>query len=120
LLEGHKDLIAKSTEILPSGSNRFHPTAPCFAYLEIYDSGLEGPNPPTFGLEIRILDRTGAQKEAGTLNVADYIRPGNPVVPVRLNVPIASLPPGSYLLEVKALRSPGNDSVVRTAEFQVE
>jgi VWFA-related protein len=121
LLEGHKDLIAKSTEILPSGSNRFRRSAPCFGFLEIYDSLLAGPNPPTFGLAIRILDRqTGAQKEAGTFNAADYIRPGNPVAPVLLKVPIASLSPGSYVLEVKALRSPGNDSVVRTVEFSVE
>ena len=121
LLEGHKDLIAKSTEILPSGSNRFRRSAPCFGYLEIYDPLLAGSNPPTFGLEIRILDRqTGAQKEAGTFNAADYIRLGNPVAPVLLKVPIASLSPGSYVLEVKALRSPGNDSVVRTVEFQVE
>jgi hypothetical protein len=120
LLEGHKQLIAKSVEIYGSGSNRFRRPAPCFGYLEIYDSLLAGPVPPTFGLEIRILDRTGAQKEAGTLDAADFIRPGNPVVPVRLNVPLASLPPGSYVLEVKALRSPGKDSVVRTVAFSVE
>src|ERR1035441_5742711 len=92
-----------------------------FARAMTADPLLAGSNPPTFGLEIRILDRqTGAQKEAGTFNAADYIRPGNPVAPVLLKVPIASLSPGSYVLEVKALRSPGNDSVVRTVEFQVE
>ncbi len=120
LLDGRKDLTARSLEISPSGGNRFPRSAPCFGYLEIYEPMLAGPNPPTIGLEIRILDRrTGEQKEAGTLSAADYIRPGNPVVPVLLKAPIASLPPGSYVLEVKASRSPGEDYVVRTVEFEV-
>jgi hypothetical protein len=54
------------------------------------------------------------------LDAADYIRPGNPVVPVLLKVPIASVPAGSYRLEVKAVRSPGDASVFRTVEFEVE
>jgi VWFA-related protein len=120
LLEGHKELIARSNEMVPSGSNRLHRSAPCIGYLEIYDSLLAGANPPTFDLGIRVLDRrTGEEKEAGKFNAADYIRPGNPVAPVMLKFPIASLPPGSYTLEVKAVRSPGNDSAMRTVEFQV-
>jgi VWFA-related protein len=120
LLEGHKDLIAKSNEIVPSGSNRLRRSAPCIGYLEIYDSLLAGPNPPAYDLGIRVLDRrTGEEKEAGTFKAADYIRPGNPVVPVILRFSIASLAPGAYTLEVKAVRSPGNDSVVRTAGFEV-
>ena len=121
LLEGRKELIAKSLEAVPSGGNRFHRPAPCYAYFGIHEPLLAGRNPPTLGLEMRVLDRrTGEQKEAGPVGASDYIRPGNPVVPVLLKVPVASLPPGSYALEVKAVRSPGNDSAVRTVEFQVE
>jgi VWFA-related protein len=120
MLEGHKDLIAASLEISPSGSNRFRGAAPCVGYLEINEPLLAGPNPPAINLEIRVLDRqTGEQKEARTLGTADFVRPGNPVVPVLLRAPIASLPQGSYVLEVKALRSPGEDTVVRTVEFAV-
>jgi hypothetical protein len=120
LLEGHKGLVAKSHEISPSGSNTFRGSALCFGYLEIHDPLLAGPDPPTYGVAVRVLDRrTGEQKATGSLDAADYIRPGNPVAPVLLDVPIARLPRGSYVLEVKASRSPGNDSVVRTAEFQI-
>jgi VWFA-related protein len=121
LTEGRKRLVAKSVEVSGSGNNRFHRAAPCFAYLEIYDPPLAGPNPPTVGLAMRILDQgTGEQKQAGVVSAASFIRPGNPVVPVLLSVPIAALSPGSYRLEVKASHSPGNDSVIRTVDFRVE
>jgi VWFA-related protein len=121
LMEGHKWLVAKSVEVFASGSNRFRPSAPCYAYLEIYDPALVGPNPPTLGLEMRLVDRgTGEQREAGAISAAAFIRPGNPVVPVLLSVPIAPLSPGSYRLEVKASHSPENVSVVQTVDFRVE
>ena len=50
LLEGHKDLIAKSNQIVPSGSNRLRRSGQCVAYVEIYDALLAGPNPPTLAL----------------------------------------------------------------------
>jgi hypothetical protein len=109
LLEGHKDLIAKSLEISPSGSNRFHASDPCFAYLEIYNP------PPTGGLEIRFGVHNGDErKEAGPVRTVDFARTGNSVLSVLLDVPIAPLPPGSYELSV---RVPGDDSVARTVEF---
>jgi len=120
LLEGHKDLVAQSSEISPSGGNRFHRSGPCLAYLEVYDAMLAGPNPPTFGLAVRVFDkRTGEQKAAKAVNAAAFIKPGSAVVAVLLDVPIASLSAGSYAVEIKAVRSPGGDSVVRTADFQV-
>jgi len=121
LTEGRKRLVAKSVEVSASGANRFHRSAPCYAYLEIYDPPLAAPNPPTVALAMRIVDQaTGEQKQAGTVPAATFIRPGNPVVPVLLNIPIAALSPGAYRLEVKASHSPGTDSVIRTVEFQVE
>jgi hypothetical protein len=121
LLEGHKQLVARSLEILPSGANRFPRSGSCFAYFEIYEPLLAASNPPTLGLEIRVFDRkTGEQKQTGTLNAADYIRPGAAVAPVVLSVPMASLPAGPYRLEVKVARSHGDASAIRTVEFEVE
>jgi hypothetical protein len=69
---------------------------------------------------VRVLDRrTGEEKVAGWFEAADYIRPGIPVAPVLINVPIAGLARGPYALEARVLRSPGNDSAVRTVEFQI-
>ncbi|MGD0500085.1 MAG: VWA domain-containing protein [Bryobacteraceae bacterium] len=122
LFEDHRPLVANSVEIIPSGNNRCSRAAPCLGYVEIYEPLLAGPNPPTLGIEFRIVDRqTGAPKQdSGTLSVAGAIRPGNPVVPVALPLPVSQLAPGSYRLEVKALHSAGTDSVVRSVDFDVE
>jgi len=42
------------------------------------------------------------------------------VAPVSLTVPIATLSPGAYRLEVKAMRSPGVASAIRLVDFDVE
>jgi VWFA-related protein len=120
LLEGHKDLIAKSIEVYPSGSNNFRDSEPCIGYLEIQDPLLAGPNPPSYSIGVRVLDRrTGEEKAGGWFEAADYIRPGIAVTPVLINVPIEGLARGSYALEAKVLRSPEDDSAVRTVEFQI-
>jgi VWFA-related protein len=122
LLEGRKALIARSTEIIPSGSSRFPRGGSCFAFLEIYEPLLAGKTPPKLSLQIRVLDRqTGEQKvDSGVFAVDSLIRAGEPVVPVSLTVPIASLSPGSYRLEVRVTHSSGSDSVTRSADFEVE
>ena len=121
-VQGRKPLIARSVEIIPAGSNRFQRGEPCLAFLEIYEPLLSGPNPPKLSLQIRILDRqTGERKvDSGVFGVDNLVRAGDQVVPVSLTVPIATLSPGGYRLEVKATRSPGTDSAIRLADFDVQ
>jgi VWFA-related protein len=121
-LEGRKALIARSVEIIPAGSSRFRRGEPCFAFVEIYEPLLAKPNPPKISLQIRVLDRqTGVQKvDSGVFGVDNLIRAGEQVIPVSLTVPVATLSPGGYRLEVKAMRSSGSDSVTRTVDFDVE
>ena len=47
-------------------------------------------------------------------------KPGNPVIPLGIRIPIDNLPPGSYRAEIKAMDSAGNTTKQRTAEFEVE
>src|ERR1017187_2180415 len=121
-VQGRKPLIARSVEIIPAGSNRFQRAEPCLAFLEIYEPLLSGPHPPKISLQIRVLDRqTGEQKgDSGIFGVANLMRAGDQVIPVSLTVPIATLSPGGYRLEVKAIHSPGTDPVIRLADFEVE
>ncbi len=121
-LQGRKALIARSVEVIPAGSSHFRRGEPCLAFLEIYEPLLAKPNPPKLSLQIRVLDRqTGEQKvDSGVFGVDNLVRAGDQVVPVSLTVPIASLIPGGYRLEVKAMRSPGSDSAIRLADFDVE
>jgi len=121
LLEDHRALVAGPRQIVPSGSNRFRRAEAGWAYLEVYDPPLSAANPPTVTLRIRVLDRqTGqAKQDLGAFSLANFIRRGNPVVPVAFNLPV-SLPPGAYRLEITATHSAGPDSAVRTADFDVE
>ena len=120
LLEGHKDLIAMSIQVLPSGSNNFLDSELCVGYLEIQDPLLAGPDPPAYGVELSVLNHgTGENKVFGTFDAADYIRPGKPFAPILIDVPIADLAHGFYTLTAKVLRFPENDAASRTVEFQI-
>jgi VWFA-related protein len=121
-LQGRKPLIARSVEIIPAGSSRFLRAEPCLAFLEIYEPLLSKPNPPKISLQIRVLDRqTGEQMmDSGVFGVESLVRAGNQVIPVSLTVPIATLSPGGYRLEAKAIHSSGSDSATRLADFEVE
>jgi len=47
-------------------------------------------------------------------------QPGSAVVPLGIKVPVATLNPGSYRVELRALDSVGNSAKPRTADFEVE
>ncbi len=121
LLEGRAPLVALGFQFTPTGANRFKTTDPATMYLEIYEPLLVGENPPKVGVELRLVDRkTGEQKmDSGVIEVASFVRAGNPVIAVGLKLPVASLIVGSYRAELTALDSVGK-SVVRSADFEVE
>jgi VWFA-related protein len=122
LLEDRKPLVVKGLEVTPSASNHFKKTDNAAVYVEIYEPLLLGGNPPKFGLEFKVVDRkSGAEKmDFGVTDTASAIRPGNPVVPLGLKLPLASLDPGSYRLELRAMDSANNATKFRTADFEVE
>jgi hypothetical protein len=121
LLEGRAPLVALGWQFTPTGANRFKTTDPAAMYLEIYEPLLVGENPPKVGVELRLLDRkTGEQKvDSGIVEVASFIRAGNPVIAVGLKLPVATLTAGSYRAELTASDSAGK-SVVRSADFEVD
>jgi len=122
LLEDRKPLVVKGMEVTPSASNHFKKTDHAAVYVEIYEPLLLSANPPKFGLEFKIVDRkTGAKKmDLGITDMASSLQPGNPVVPLGLKLPVDTLDPGSYRLELQAMDSTSHSSKVRTADFEVE
>jgi hypothetical protein len=121
LLEGRAPLVALGLQFTPTGANRFKTTDPATMYLEIYEPLLAGANPPQVGVQLRLVDRkTGEQKmDSGVVEVANFIRAGNPVIAVGLKLPVSTLAAGSYRAELTALDSAGK-SVARSADFEVE
>jgi hypothetical protein len=68
-----------------------------------------------------ITDRkTGKQEQdSGVVNIANFIKAGNPVIAAGLRLPVATLKPGSYTVGIKALDSAGA-AVLRSADFEVQ
>lgn len=52
---------------------------------------------------MRVLDRaTGQAKEdSGPMDAGGWMEAGNPVIPIILKLPLISLPPGGYTLELR-------------------
>jgi len=122
LVDDRKPLVVRGVQILPSASNHFKKTDNGVAYIEVYDPLLAQDKPPQLGLEFRIVDKkTGEKKlDVGVMDTQDLIKPGNPVVPVGVKLPLATLAPGTYRVDLRAEDSAGNSTNFRIAEFELE
>jgi len=109
-------LIAEGMRMVPSGSDHFKKTEAPAVYVEIYEPQ------PALGVSVtlRVLDRkTGERKlDTGVLAI-DRHSTGAPTIPVAKRIPIDSLPPGSYRLELEASDAAGK-SALRSADFEIE
>ena len=122
LLEDNKPMVVRGTQVFPSATNHFKKTDAAAAYIEVYDPLLIGDKPPQVALEYRIVNvKTGEQKlDIGFTDTKDSIRPGNPIVPVGLRLPLDTLTPGTYRVDLRAQDSLGNGTDFRSVEFDLE
>jgi VWFA-related protein len=124
LLDDRTPLVTKGVQIIPSGTNRFKPGVPIVVYLEMYEPLLVAPTPPlglVVAVQLRVLDRnTGAEKfDSGLGSVVDMFKPGNPVIPIGLQVPAGTLVAGSYRVELSGQDSMGK-SIKRSADLDLQ
>ena len=108
LSEDRTPLIAGGMELVPYGSNQFTKSEKAFFYFEVYDS-----NPAAVTGQVRILDRKTAEPrwESGPLKLNVPQQGGS--------LPINSLAPGSYQLEVTAI-DVSDKRAKRTADFEIK
>jgi VWFA-related protein len=101
-------LVAQGMQVIPTGSNQFARAEQAFFYFEVYDA-----NPASVSAQIRILDRaSGAPKwDSGLMKLSVSQQGGN--------LPLNSLAPGAYQLEVMAVNSSAK-RVTRTTDFEVK
>jgi VWFA-related protein len=120
LLEDRTPLVFQGLQISPSGSNVFKKTDPAAIYAEVYEPLLAKPNPPDVAYEMIVVDtKSGKQK----VHIGDRTpkgNTGNPVIPLAVKLPVATLGPGSYRLDLRAVDQAGNSSKTRSVEFEVE
>ncbi len=120
LLEDRTPLSVQGLEILPSASNHFKKTDTAAIYAEVYEPLLKNPNPPEVAYELIVLERKSGQEKFHVGDRTPKGKAGDPVIPLGLMLPVASLGPGSYRMQLRAVDSVGNSSKTRTADFEVE
>ncbi len=120
LLEDRTPLVTQGLQLVPSGSDQFKKTDKAAFYVEIYDSLLTSDKPPKVGIKLTVVDRKSGDKKMESSVAAADAKAGNALVPVGLKLPVDTLPPGSYRLELTAMDSAGNTSPPRTADFEVQ
>lgn len=123
LLEDRTPLIAEGFHVIPSGSSKFKKTDKAAIYFEIYEPALMDAEPPkglAVGLQIRVFDAKAAMKsDSGGFRIPLPEKGGNPQIPFAAQIPVATLDPGTYKVEVTAIDSLKN-TFVRTGIFEVQ
>jgi VWFA-related protein len=119
LLADRTPLVVQGIQVVPSDSNRFKKTDNAAVYVEIYAPLLTGPNPPQVGVELVVVDRKSGEKKVDVASRATT-QPGSALVPMGLKLPVASLAPGSYRVELRAVDSVNNTAKPRSVDFEVE
>ncbi len=120
LLEDKTPLMVQGLQISPSASNHFKRTDTAAIYLEIYEPLLKKPNPPQVAYDLTVVDLKSGKEKFQFRDRTPKGNEGNPVIPLGLKLPVATLDPGSYRLELRALDTAGNISKIRSTEFEVE
>jgi len=122
LMEDHTPLVTRGMQIVPAATYRFKKTETVALYAEVYEPLLAGTTVPQVGIEMKVVERKSGQAkyDTGLATAASFMQKGNPVIPLGLKVPVNTLDPGSYRVELSAMDSVGNKCPPRTADFEVE
>ena len=120
LLEDRTPLLVQGLQLSPSASNRFKKTDSAAIYAEVYEPLLKNPSPPEVAYELIVVERKSGQEKFHVGDRTPKGKAGDPVIPLGLKLPVASLGPGSYRVQLRAVDSVGNSSKTRVADFEVE
>jgi hypothetical protein len=120
MLEDRTPLIVQGVQVSPSASNHFKKTDGAAVYAEVYEPLMKGPNPPVVAFDMKVVERKGGQEKLHVRQRAPQPKAGDPVIPLGLKLPVATLDTGSYRVELMAMDAAGHSSKTRTADFEVE
>jgi hypothetical protein len=72
-------------------------------------------------MHLRLLDaQSDEQKwDSGDVDLSALAKSGNPVIPVALRLPVATLPPGTYHAEL-TVKDSAEGEAARSIQFRVE
>jgi hypothetical protein len=114
-------LVSKNVQFFPAVGMSLPRRSPLSLYFEIYEPLLENEKPAVY-YRVRIANlKTGSLvMNTGPMSAADWVQPGNVVLPIGLKLATDKLRKGSYRLEVQASDSAGRESEWRQATFTIE
>lgn len=122
LLQDRTPLVTQGLQLVPSASSQFKKSDRAAIYLEVYEPANAEGSAPKVSLKLSILDeKTGkSELEAGVPDTGASVVPGNPVIPMGVPLPLSTLQPGTYVVELSATDSAGHSTTARKAVFSVE
>ncbi len=116
---GTGQFVLNSYKVRPRLSQEFSSTDKLGVFLQLYNLKLDETSHKT---NVSVVYRiTKDQQEIWrTVETPDHLHQGGEQLTVERLIPIASLVPGRYTIEVSAIDLLTNEAVVRTAEFTVK
>ncbi len=122
LLQDRTPLVTQGLQLVPTGENTFKKSDRAAIYLEVYEPQVADSTSPKVSLKLSIVDeKTGkSELEAGVPDTGASVVPGNPVIPMGVPLPISSLQPGTYVVELSATDTAGHSTAARKATFSVQ
>jgi hypothetical protein len=120
--ERYAPLISSGMEYIPTAETAFKTGDPFFFYFEVYEPLLPLHPSPTVQAHLRIVDaQTGKiAQDSGLMNVEANSSAQSRVIPVSGELHNASLPEGSYRLEIQITDSLGQSSPWHFASFTIQ
>lgn len=114
-------LVTKNVQFFQAVDTHLQKGSPLSLYLEIYEPLLERQT-TAVSFRLRITDVTTGALVMNTepMSAADWMVPGNAVIPIGLELATGKLTKGLYRIEVQASDSAGRESEWRTAKFNIQ
>jgi hypothetical protein len=113
-------LVNKNNQFVPDIETHIRQHSQFPLYFEIYEPLLKEQTTEVY-MHVRVTEqKTGfILLDPGLISAADWMLPGNPVIPVGFSLNIHKLEAGDYQVEVQASDSAGRKSEWRKAKFTI-
>lgn len=116
-------LVSKDSQYFPDSdkTTRTRKRMPLYLYFEIYEpqNGTQG-NAVYYRWRIKKQKGDSVVISSDRLSAADWVVPGNVVIPIGLELDTEKLKKGDYRLEMQASDSAGRESQWRAANFNIQ
>src|SRR5713226_5791011 len=116
---GSGQFVLNSYKVRPRLNQEFSSTDKLGVFLQLYNLKLDETSHKT-NVSVAYRITKGQQEIWRAVETADHLHQGGEQLTIERLIPVASLVPGRYTIEVTAIDLLTNDTVIRTADFTVK